>query len=100
VEGCLGGFLLVLFALGLLNGGLGGFPGVPNYSWIEVGALARLLSFFGQVGDLVESLIKRSLNAKDSGDLLPGHGGVFDRIDSLLFNAPVLYFFLFWTHKL
>jgi phosphatidate cytidylyltransferase len=56
--------------------------------------LAVLLSFFGQVGDLVESVMKRSLSAKDSGSFFPGHGGVFDRIDSLLFNAPILFFYL------
>jgi phosphatidate cytidylyltransferase len=59
-----------------------------------VAALALLLSFFGQLGDLVESMIKRSLTAKDSGSFFPGHGGVFDRVDSLLFNAPVLFFYL------
>jgi phosphatidate cytidylyltransferase len=61
---------------------------------MDVLVLSLLLSFFGQVGDLVESVIKRSLSAKDSGSFFPGHGGVFDRIDSLLFNAPVLFYYL------
>ena len=66
---------------------------------IDVAALALLLSLFGQLGDLVESMIKRSLTAKDSGSFFPGHGGVFDRVDSLLFNAPVLFYYLREAHR-
>ena len=91
-EGCAGGFVLTLAALFVL------WKEIPFYSQsyrlMDVLALSFLLSFFGQVGDLVESVIKRSLSAKDSGSFFPGHGGVFDRIDSLLFNAPVLFYYL------
>jgi phosphatidate cytidylyltransferase len=52
-----------------------------------------LLGVVGQIGDLVESAIKRSVGTKDTGGLIPGHGGMLDRIDSLLFNLPAYYYF-------
>jgi phosphatidate cytidylyltransferase len=55
--------------------------------------LAGAMMIIGVVGDLAESAIKRGANAKDAASLLPGHGGLLDRMDSLLFNAPLLYYF-------
>jgi phosphatidate cytidylyltransferase len=56
-------------------------------------ALAVMMNVLGVVGDLTESAFKRGANAKDAAQILPGHGGLFDRLDSLLFNAPLLYYF-------
>ncbi|MFE8699110.1 phosphatidate cytidylyltransferase [Cytobacillus sp. FJAT-54145] len=62
-------------------------------SLIELVLITILLSIFGQVGDLVESALKRHYDVKDSGTILPGHGGILDRFDSLLFVWPLLHFF-------
>ncbi|WP_193211244.1 phosphatidate cytidylyltransferase [Luteolibacter marinus] len=65
--------------------------------WGAVIGLSVLLALLAVVGDLAESVVKRSLNAKDSGNFLPGIGGALDLIDSLCFTAPVLYFYLKWV---
>lgn len=63
---------------------------------IPIAILSILLNVAAQFGDLVESLIKRGAGVKDSGAILPGHGGMFDRIDALLFAAPILWMYLSW----
>jgi phosphatidate cytidylyltransferase len=65
-------------------------------AWVPLGhaaAMGIVLGVAGQVGDLVESFLKRSAAAKDAGGILPGHGGLLDRLDSLLFNVPALYYY-------
>ena len=66
---------------------------LPALSWGHVLVASALTNIFAQLGDLSESMMKRSAGAKDSGALLPGHGGVLDRLDAFLFAAPVLYYY-------
>jgi phosphatidate cytidylyltransferase len=67
---------------------------MPPISASEAVGIALLLAVVGTIGDLVESLLKRAAGVKDSGTIIPGHGGILDRMDSMLFAAPVLYYYL------
>jgi phosphatidate cytidylyltransferase len=70
---------------------------VVQFSIPEAVAVGALLGAVGQIGDLSESFLKRSAGAKDAGYIIPGHGGVLDRLDSLLFNVPALYYWLYFV---
>lgn len=87
-EGSLGGLLLSLFTAYLLSGF---FPVLALSEWI---ILAIIIVVAGTYGDLVESLFKRSLRIKDSGNTIPGHGGFLDRFDGLLISAPFIVAYL------
>lgn len=85
-------------ALGGLVGSIGGallarYLFYPELAIVHAVIAALLLGTLGQIGDLFESMIKRSCGVKDSGTIFPGHGGVLDRLDSMLFAAPALYYF-------
>jgi phosphatidate cytidylyltransferase len=88
VEGAVAQVVVSVAAALALGAGL-----LPWCSLAGGAGAGALLGVIGQVGDLAESAIKRSVGTKDTGDLIPGHGGMLDRIDSLLFNAPVLYLY-------
>lgn len=70
---------------------------LPTLSWADTALIAVPANLLGQMGDLCESLIKRSVGVKDSGTLLPGHGGMLDRIDALLFVVPYVWAYATWA---
>ncbi len=70
-----------------------------NISFLGFIAIALVISIFAQLGDLFESFLKRKLAIKDSGNLIPGHGGLFDRVDGLLFALPIAYLIFSLTYS-
>jgi phosphatidate cytidylyltransferase len=88
-EGAVGGFVVAPAFLAIA-----GSYWLPVYPWWWHASLGLCIVVAGIIGDLFESMLKRAADMKDSGTLIPGHGGVLDRIDALLFAAPVFYFFL------
>ena len=95
VEGAVAQLVASLLAALTAGGWL--FPALVLRDAIVVGLLLGVL---GQVGDLVESALKRSVGTKDTGQVIPGHGGILDRIDGLLFNAPALFYYVTYGRAL
>ncbi|MFD1360368.1 phosphatidate cytidylyltransferase [Lentibacillus salinarum] len=92
IEGAVGGIVLAA-AVGIIFHIAFPFP----YDMITVITVTVLVSIAGQIGDLVESAFKRHYGVKDAGKILPGHGGILDRLDSLLFVLPLLHFIHFFA---
>jgi len=88
VEGAIGGLIGAAVVGWLLTKGI--VPFVTPLAGIILGIVVGVMA---QLGDLVESLIKRDAGIKDTAELIPGHGGVLDRFDSMLFTAPVVYYY-------
>ncbi|MBN2224462.1 MAG: phosphatidate cytidylyltransferase [Deltaproteobacteria bacterium] len=88
VEGAIGGiilcFVFVIIAKYVL---------IPELKWADVLALGLVASILAVLGDMAESLIKRGFKVKDAGGILPGHGGILDRIDSFVFSAPFIFYY-------
>lgn len=87
-EGCAGGMLAALAFAALAS-----FTFFPELKWFAALPLAAAMMIVGVLGDLAESAVKRGADLKDAANFLPGHGGILDRLDSLLFGAPLLYYF-------
>jgi phosphatidate cytidylyltransferase len=95
VEGAIGGLL------GSLCGAiLGGLWFISHFSLRQSLVVGCMLAVLGQLGDFSESLLKRSAGVKDSGILIPGHGGILDKVDGILFGAPALYYYILYIMRL
>jgi len=91
VAGTIGGYVGALLTFIVMKEA--GFLG-SDFRWIDVLAFSIITGIFGQLGDFVESLMKRDAGVKDSGTILLGHGGVLDRFDSLILASPIAYIYL------
>ncbi len=94
-EGFFGGFVGSIGGLFVMRAFF--FPGLHAYDCLVIGALGSVL---GPAGDLCESMLKRAYGVKDSGKIIPGHGGMLDRIDALIFNAPMVLLYLLFLRPL
>lgn len=92
IEGCIGGTVGSIICIIIYTVLLNSFAGFNLNIWLVI-AVGVVLSIIGQIGDLAASTIKRYVGIKDYSDLIPGHGGMLDRVDSVIFIAPFTYLF-------
>lgn len=99
IEGSIGGLLGTTFVMFLYGLFISRQYGVPYslFNYIIIGLMCGLVS---QIGDLAASMLKRSANIKDFGNIMPGHGGILDRFDSILFVAPAVFYYLHFFMRL
>jgi phosphatidate cytidylyltransferase len=95
-EGAIGGFVGAVAAALALRSLLSLGDWLLPLNYVEAIAVGCLIGIAAQLGDLLESLLKRRAGVKDSGNLIPGHGGVLDRIDSLVFTGVIVYYSVLW----
>jgi phosphatidate cytidylyltransferase len=95
-EGALGGLICAILAAIVITMVLNRISPFTFKYW-QIILLGFLVGLFAQLGDLVESLLKRNMGVKESGNLLPGHGGILDRFDSLIFVGAVVYYYVIWV---
>lgn len=95
-EGAVGGLLSAIIGAIAVCNILNLISPFPFRYWQAI-LLGVIVSLFAQLGDLVESLFKRNMKVKESGKLLPGHGGILDRFDSLIFTGVVVYYYVTWV---
>lgn len=93
IEGALAGLIGAIIAVVAVK-----FIFMPILGIFEAVLIGLVLGVMGQLGDLFESLLKRACQVKDSGTMIPGHGGILDRMDSLLFAFPVVYYLAYYSY--
>lgn len=89
IEGAIGGIIFAIIVVSIFTN----YMGIFAFNWLIYAILAAIIAM---LGDLFESSLKRAAGVKDSGNIMPGHGGILDRLDSLFFSAPFTYFFLLY----
>lgn len=92
-EGAIAGFVFAVLTILLLK-----YFVLDFLTWTDAFMIGLIIGIIGQLGDLTESLLKRDAQIKDSSNIIPGHGGIFDRFDSFYMSAPVIYVYLYLTY--